>query len=73
MNTLLPLAAQSISTGETVMFWVAAPLLVLAALGVALCRKAVHSAICMVAAMLILALLYIEQGGLFLGVVQVVV
>lgn len=73
MNTVLPLAAQTISTGETVMFWIAAPLLVLAALGVALCRKAVHSAVCMVAAMLILALLYIQQGGLFLGVVQVVV
>lgn len=58
---------------EETMFWILAPLAVLAALGMLLAKKAVHSAILMAWVMITLAIFYIAQGALFLGVVQVVV
>lgn len=61
------------SLGESVFFWVVATIMVLAAIGVATSKKAIHSALCMVGVMLGLAMLYISQGAYFLGVVQVVV
>jgi NADH-quinone oxidoreductase subunit J len=60
-------------TGETVVFWVLAPLAVLAALGVVFARKAVHGALMLAMVMICLAILYIVQGAPFLGVVQVIV
>lgn len=59
--------------GETVLFWVLAPLAVLGALGMVFAAKAVHSAICLAATMIALAVFYIAQDALFLGVVQIVV
>ena len=61
------------STGEQVAFWVLAPLATLAALGMLLVRKAVHSALLLAVVMISLAVLYLGQEAPFLGVVQVVV
>lgn len=68
MNTTL-----NIATPEAVMFWFLAPLAVVAALGMLLVKKAVHSAILLAWVMITLAFFYIAQGALFLGIVQVVV
>lgn len=66
-----PLTATS--TAEAVQFWILAPLAVLGALGTVFAAKAVHSAICLAATMITLAVFYIAQDALFLGVVQIVV
>lgn len=63
----------TVSGGEVVLFWVLAPLMVLAALGLLFARKAVHAAVCVVFVMISLAILYIAQEAAFLGVVQIVV
>jgi len=60
-------------TGEAVLFWILAPIMVLGALGVLFTRKAVHSALLLAVVMVGLAILYIAQDAPFLGVVQVVV
>ena len=67
------LQAGSTATPEAVQFWILAPLAVLAALGMLLVKKAVHSALLLAWVMITLAILYIAQGALFLGIVQVVV
>ena len=67
------LLASTTSTGEAVAFWVLAPTAVMAALLIVLSRKAVHSALWMALTMMILAVLFLMQGAIFLGVVQVVV
>ncbi|WP_063048809.1 NADH-quinone oxidoreductase subunit J [Nocardia arthritidis] len=74
--TDLILAAEPLtraSTGETVQFWILAPLAVLGALGMVFASRAVHSALCLAATMIALAAFYIAQDALFLGVVQIVV
>jgi NADH-quinone oxidoreductase subunit J len=63
----------TIATPEAVMFWFMAPVAVVAALGMLLVKKAVHSAILLAWVMITLAFFYIAQGALFLGIVQVVV
>jgi NADH-quinone oxidoreductase subunit J len=60
-------------TAEGVLFWVLATLAVVSAIGVVAAPKAVYSAIFLASTMIILAVLYIAQDALFLGVVQVVV
>jgi NADH-quinone oxidoreductase subunit J len=70
--TSVMLAAQT-STGEAVTFWALGPLAVVAAAMILISRKAVHSALWMALTMMILAVFFLMQGGLFLGVVQVVV
>jgi NADH-quinone oxidoreductase subunit J len=55
------------------MFWVLAPLSVIAALGMLLVKKAVHSALLLAWVMITLAIFYIAQDALFLGIVQIVV
>jgi NADH-quinone oxidoreductase subunit J len=62
-----------IATPETVMFWALAPLAILAALGMLLAKKAVHSALLLAWVMITLAIFYIAQDALFLGIVQIVV
>jgi NADH-quinone oxidoreductase subunit J len=61
------------SDGEAVLFWVLAPVMVLAALGLLFARRAIHAAMCVVLVMVSLAALYIAQDAPFLGVVQIVV
>ena len=63
----------NIQTPEAVMFWILAPIAVLAALGMLLVKKAVHSALLLAWVMITLAIFYIAQDALFLGIVQIVV
>jgi NADH-quinone oxidoreductase subunit J len=62
-----------VSTGETVLFWVIAPLMVLGALGLLFARRAVHAALAVVVVMIGMAFLYTANEAPFLGVAQVVV
>ena len=73
MADLSVVIATSVSTAEHVTFWILGPLVVLSALMIVISRKAVHSALWMALTMIILAVLYVMQGAVFLGVVQVVV
>jgi len=59
--------------GEAWLFWVLAPLMVIAALGLLFVRKAVHAALCTAFVMVNLGVLYIAQQAEFLGIVQVFV
>jgi NADH-quinone oxidoreductase subunit J len=61
------------STTEAVLFWVLGTVAVVAAIGVVAAPKAVYSAMFLAATMIVLAIFYIAQDALFLGVVQVVV
>ena len=70
------LAAETMSrtsTGEAVLFWVLGAVAVAGALGVVMAAKAVYSALFLATTMIVLAVFYIAQDALFLGVVQVVV
>jgi NADH-quinone oxidoreductase subunit J len=58
---------------ETALFWILAPLSVVAAIGMLLVKKAVHSALLLAWVMITEAIFYIAQDALFLGIVQVVV
>lgn len=60
-------------TPEAVLFWFLAPLAVVAALGMVMVKKAVHSALLLAWVMISLAIFYIAQDALFLGIVQIVV
>jgi NADH-quinone oxidoreductase subunit J len=66
--TLLPLV-----TGAEVAFWLLAPVMVLGALGMILARKPVHSALCLAAVMISLAVQYAAQDAPFLFAVQIIV
>jgi NADH-quinone oxidoreductase subunit J len=59
--------------GETVLFWVLAPLMVVAALGLLFAKKAVHAALCMALVMVSLGIVYFAQQAPFLGSVQIFV
>src|SRR5271163_3441321 len=61
------------STGEAVTFWVLGALALVGAVGVVLAVNAVYSAMFLAMTMIILAVFYMAQDALFLGVVQVVV
>lgn len=61
------------STGEAVTFWVLGALALIGAIGVVLSVNAVYSAMFLAMTMIILAVFYMTQDALFLGVVQVVV
>lgn len=61
------------STGEAVTFWILGTLALIGALGVVLAVNAVYSAMFLAMTMIILAMFYIIQDALFLGVVQVMV
>ncbi len=61
------------STGEAVAFWVLGALALAGALGVVLAVNAVYSAMFLAMTMIILAIFYMVQDAVFLGVVQVVV
>ena len=74
--TITVLAAETLtrtSTPEAVAFWILGALAVVGAVGVVAAPKAVYSAICLATTMISLAMIYLAQDALFLGVVQVVV
>jgi NADH-quinone oxidoreductase subunit J len=54
-------------------FWILAPIMVVAAMGLVLARKAVHAALSLVVVMICLAMLYAAQGAPFLFAVQIIV
>ena len=58
---------------EATLFWILAPLAVIAALGMLFVKKAVHSALLLAWVMVTLAIFYIAQDALFLGIVQIIV
>ncbi len=60
-------------TASAVAFWLLAPLMVLAALGIVLSRKPVHSALLMAFVMIALAVQYAALDSPFLFVVQIIV
>ena len=54
-------------------FWILAPVMVLAALGILVVRKAVHAALLLAVVMISLAVLYLVQNAPFLFAVQIIV
>lgn len=58
---------------EVVLFWILAPIMVVAALGLLFARRAAHAAFMVIVVMISLAFLYTAQDAPFLGVAQVVV
>jgi NADH-quinone oxidoreductase subunit J len=74
MTTLLAADAISrTSTGEAVTFWVLGTLALIGALGVVMAANAVYCAMSLAMTMLVLAVFYMIEDALFLGVVQIVV
>ncbi|WP_199253683.1 NADH-quinone oxidoreductase subunit J [Mycolicibacterium mengxianglii] len=76
MTTQTLLLAQAFthtSTSEAVAFWILGAVALAGAVGVVAAPRAVYSAIFLAATMIALAMLYVAQDALFLGVVQVVV
>jgi NADH-quinone oxidoreductase subunit J len=67
------LAVETISAGETVIFWILGPLAVIAAIGMVVARNAVHSALWLALVMLCLGVFYVVQAGPFIGLAQVIV
>jgi NADH-quinone oxidoreductase subunit J len=65
--------ADTITTGETVAFWILGPLSLAGALGMLFARNAVHSALWLALTMLSLGVLYMVQQAPFLGFVQIIV
>ncbi|MGI9083743.1 MAG: NADH-quinone oxidoreductase subunit J [Aeromicrobium sp.] len=61
------------SGAETVLFWVLAPIMVVASLGLLFVKKAVHAALAMALVMVSLGVFYLAQDADFLGVIQVFV
>lgn len=61
------------SSGEAVLFWIVAPIMVLGALGLAFSKRAVYAALSMVLTMILLGIVYLAQGADFLGIVQIFV
>lgn len=70
------LAAETLtrtSTAEAVSFWILGAIALAGAIGVVAAPKAVYSAIFLAMTMIALAVIYVAQDAVFLGVVQVVV
>jgi NADH-quinone oxidoreductase subunit J len=59
--------------GESLTFWIIAPIAVLGALGMVFAKKAVHGALMLVANLFCVAVCYLLQDAPFLGFVQIVV
>ena len=60
-------------TGAAVAFWMLAPVMILGALGMIAARKPVHSALCLAAVMISLAVQYAALQAPFLFAVQIIV
>jgi NADH-quinone oxidoreductase subunit J len=66
-------AADVVTTGEAITFWILGPIALAGALGMVFARNAVHSALLLASTMLSLAVLYMIQQAPFLGFVQIIV
>ncbi|ADP84249.1 NADH-quinone oxidoreductase subunit J [Pseudofrankia inefficax] len=62
-----------VGVGETLTFWIIAPIAVIGALGMVFAKKAVHGALMLVANLFCVAVCYLLQDAPFLGFVQIVV
>ena len=71
--TTMTFAATHMATGESVAFWVLAPIALLAALGVVFARSAVHAGLLLGLVMLSLGVVYGVQDAQFLMFVQLIV
>ncbi len=60
-------------TAASVAFWLLAPVMILAAIGMILSKKPVHSALCLATVMISLAVQYAAQNAPFLFAVQIIV
>lgn len=58
---------------EAIAFWVLGAVALAGAIGVVAAPKAVYSALCLASTMIALAIIYVAQDAVFLGVVQIVV
>ena len=65
--------ARTLVLGAQIAFWLLAPVMVLAALGMILARKPVHSALCLATVMISLAVQYAALDAPFLFAVQIIV
>jgi NADH-quinone oxidoreductase subunit J len=65
--------AQDASFGESLFFWILAPLALGGAIGLVLARSAIHAALALAVTMMCLAVFYIMQSAPFLGFVQIMV
>ncbi len=72
-HSVVPLAIAQTTKGEAAIFWILAPLAVIAALTMVLSRRAVHSALLLAFVMICLATFYAAQDAPFLAFVQVIV
>ncbi|MDF8264556.1 NADH-quinone oxidoreductase subunit J [Luteipulveratus flavus] len=63
----------TVGGAESALFWIAGPLAVAGALALLFARKAVHAAVGMATAMIVLGIFYIAQQAEFLGVIQIFV
>ena len=73
MSLIVTAAAASSDTGESVAFWILAPIAALCALAMVIAKNAVHCALFLAGVMLSLAGLYALQDAPFLAAVQVIV
>src|SRR6476619_2590374 len=72
MMIMLTALSVPLVTGAAIAFWMLAPVMILGALGMILARRAVHSALCLAAVMISLAVQYAAQDAPFLFAVQVI-
>ena len=73
MNPVLLASATTAPLHEAMLFWILAPVMVVAAIGMVFARSAVHAAMLLAVVMLSLAAFYTTEHAPFLAVVQVVV
>lgn len=66
-------ADPQLGSAETVLFWILAPLMVIASLGLLFVKKAVHAAVLVAFTMICLAVMYAAQDAQFLFAAQIVV
>lgn len=65
--------AITVSAGEEVLFWILAPLMVLGAFMLIFGRRTIHIAVSVAGVMIGLAVMYIANEAMFLGIAQIVV
>src|SRR6185295_16527926 len=73
MMIMLTVLSIPLVTGAAIAFWMLAPVMILAAAGMILARKPVHSALCLATVMISLAVQYAAQDAPFLFAVQIIV
>lgn len=73
LTTAIDPATGTVTSGETILFWVLAPIMVLLGLGLLFAKKAVYATVSVISVMVLLAFIYTALEAPFLGVVQVIV